>query len=75
MNQAGRYSGQELLQCLKLRLDWYMKAFEMCRGTIPLENGFNWPPYFGDDPRSMDNLVYFRGAIAELKNTINMMES
>jgi hypothetical protein len=54
---------------------WYQKAVDMSCGIIAWENGFNWPTYPGNHPGAAENIWYWRGAIAELKNTINMMES
>lgn len=71
----GKHNSQEIVQCLKLRLAWYQKAVDMSCGVIAWENGFNWPTYPGNHSGAAENIWYWRGAIAELKNTINMMEN
>lgn len=61
-----------LLNCLKKRKDWYIRAIDMANGVIEWDNHFNWP-----DTGVKQNicLVYkWQGAAHELQNTIDMIE-
>lgn len=68
-----KYTTKETAHCLMLRLNWYLKAIDMNAGIIPRENGFSWPTYPGVGPYSPENLYYWRGAVAELKNMLAML--
>lgn len=55
----------DLLNCLKSRLNWYQEAADVKSGKKPYEAGKDYPA---------QSVTYCKGAAAELKNTIDMVE-
>jgi hypothetical protein len=71
-----------ILSSLKSRLAWYEKALAMFCGSIPYENGFDWPqaPGIACPPSPSRDwhdmyIMYLSGCIHELHNTIGMMNA
>ncbi len=62
-----------LANCLLRRKQGYEKAIAMSNGEIPWENGYNWPSYPGPAPGAPENVTYWRGCVAELSNTLDML--
>lgn len=62
-----------LKNCLACRLKSYEKAIAMVTKEIPWENGYNWPDYPGRGVLDPENIYYWRGAVRELKNTLDML--
>jgi len=62
-----------VISCLKSRIAWYEKAVALSTGEMPWENGFNFPSSTLE--RSNAASVWeWRGAIREMKNTLDMLE-
>ena len=72
-----------ILSTLKSRLAWYEKALAMFCGSIPHENGFDWPQAPGiaypPSPSMQDwhdmYIMFLSGCIHELHNTIDMLNA
>ena len=62
-----------VISCLKSRIAWYEKAIALSIGEIPWENHFDFPTSTLD--RSNAASVWeWRGAVREMKNTLDMLE-
>ena len=61
-----------IMPCINGRIAWYEKAIALSTREIPWENGFTFPtPTVGRGDAS--NVSEWRGAIRELKNTLDML--
>lgn len=69
------YTTEQLTNCLRLRLEQYETAIKMADGEVPYDQHFNWPGPRNRYPESPLNVAYWRGAAAELRNTLDMMNS
>jgi hypothetical protein len=67
----------QIIESLKARKHWYQKAIDMANGDIPWDNHFDWPYWEETENVCQDPTVIYkwRGAISELKNTIDMLET
>ena len=62
-----------VISCLKARIVWYEKAISLTTGDIPWENCFDFPPSTLDRSNAV-SVWEWRGAVREMKNTLNMLE-
>lgn len=70
------YTHEQIAGCLESRLTWYKKSVDMASGVIPWENGFDWPEFPLNSKNKADKglIQKWRGAIAELQNTLAMLK-
>jgi hypothetical protein len=61
-----KYTTEEIVNCLKLRCDWYQKSIDIVTRKIEWVRPFDFPD---------GEVKAWNGAIRELQNTINMMEA
>ncbi len=62
----------EICGCIESRIKWYEKAIAMASGKIMWDNHFDWP-MDGSASQDASRIQKWRGAIYELKNTLNML--
>lgn len=64
-----------IIACLEARRKSYQKAIDMATNKIDWDNEFNWPNMVDILPAAPTNLTYWNGAIAEIDNTLAMLEA
>lgn len=65
---------RHLAECIRARINWYERAIAMQTGEIEWDNHFGRPPS-RVEPGNNTSLCEWRGALHELKNTLDMLEA
>jgi len=65
----------QILNCMELRLNWYLKSIDMACGVIPWENGYNWPSSTNHVTSDPTAIIEWRGAVRELQNSLDMLRT